>query len=279
MKILGVAIGLIILASFGCHRTPTKESMDSQVEWAYQLIDDGRFTEAIDLFWNLLQEEDTPTIRIGLASAYAARAGILVHSYWELVLPLVKAQPSENSESNKKIKQQWEQALDSLPLDLKERLSSKTGDILKASEQLEELKIRFQQIPLLKSFDQVGDVMMARSIIKDIPAKGTRLYRSLLSLVLLRFHVNSSSEEFNTSLKSFNSQNPCPTQFKNWITNLELPLNIISELILDVKVAYPSKNIEIEPFENQFRNYHSAFKNLIALLDSQFLDKNLCGSK
>ncbi len=274
MKFLGVAIGLIILASFGCNRTDSHRTSESQVEWAYQLIDEGQYTEAINLFWNLLHEEDTPTIRIGLASAYAARAGIQVHSYWELVLPLVKNQTTVTTESSQKIKAQWEKLLESLPIDLKERLSKKTEDIIKANNQLEELKLRFNQIPLLNSLDQVGDIMMARSIIKDIPAKGTHLYRSLLTLILLRFQINSSSEEFQNSIKTITLDKPCPIQLKSWISNLELPLNLISDLILDIKVAYPSKLPEIAPFENQFKNYHGVVTNLLTLLDTGLCSAN-----
>lgn len=269
MKVLGMAIGLIILVSFGCNRSSNNQSEETQVEWAYQLIDEGRYTEAIDIFWNLLHENDTPTIRIGLASAYAARAGIQVQSYWELVLPLVKSDTPNTNKSIQKLRDQWNALLQSMPDELRNKLSPKTDEIMKANEQIEDFRSRFEKIPLLNSIGAVGDVMMARSIIKDEASLGTHLYRALLTLVLIRFETNESSHQFQNALKAINSNNLCPEQFKNWILKLETPLDLVSDLILDVKIAYPSKLEQITPFENQYKNYHSVFSNLITLLSSK----------
>lgn len=271
MKLLAVAMGLIILASFGCNRSHTRDSSEPHVEEAYQMIDDGQYTEAIDLFWSLLQNEDTPTIRIGLASAYAARAGILVQSYWELILPLIKAQPETHKDKVEKFKKEWKLLILKLPSEVQATLAANEANILKAYENLESFKARFEKIPLLTGLDQVGDINMARSIIKDEASRGAHLYRSLLSLVLFRYEANESLNQFNQIIAAFEQTKSCSPQLRLWVTHLDSIATLISDLILDLKLSYPSKVNEIEPFEKEFKNHSENINGLNSLLQS-----NLC---
>jgi len=271
MKLLATALGLIILATFGCNRSNTRDSSEPQVEVAYQLIDDGEYTQAIDLFWSLLQDDDTPTIRIGLASAYAARAGILVQSYWDLILPLIKTQPELQNENVVKLKKDWQLLILKFPSDIQAVLIANEDKIFKAYQNLETIKARFQKIPLLTRIDQVGDINMAKSIIKDVPSRGSHLYRALLSLTLIRYEANESISQFNNAIASFDQSKPCPPQLKFWISHLESISTITSDLIFDLKFSYPSKTTEIEPFEKEFKNH----SEVIAGLNS-FLKTNLC---
>lgn len=271
MKLLAVAMGLIILASFGCNRSQTRESSEPHVEEAYELIDHGQYTEAIDLFWTLLQNEDTPTIRIGLASAYAARAGILVQSYWDLILPLIKTQPDTQRDKVEKFKKEWKLLILKLPNEAQATLASNEEKIFKAYENLENFKTRFEKIPLLTGIDQVGDISMAKSIIKDVPSRGTHLYRALLSLVLLRYEANESLNQFNQTIKTIEQNRSCSSQLKLWVTHLDSIATLISDLIFDLKISYPSKFNEIEPFEKEFKNHSENISGLNSLLQS-----NLC---
>lgn len=268
---LAVAMGLIILASFGCNRANTKGSNEPQVEVAYQLIDDGQYSEAIDLFWTLLQHEDTPTIRIGLASAYAARAGILVQSYWDLILPLIKPQPILRNAKVDALKKDWKLLILKFPSHVQNILIQNEEKIFKSYEDLENFKTRFETIPLLTRIDQVGDVNMARSIIKDVAYRGTHLYRALLSLVLIRYEADQSLNQFHQTMSALDRNKSCSTQIKYWITNLENLSFLISDLIFDLKISYPSKVAEIEPFEKEFKNYSNTTNGLSNLLHS-----NLC---
>ena len=165
MKILAAAIGLIILISFGCNRTNYGRSSERQIEWAYQLIDKGSYTEAIDLFSSILQQEDSSTVRIGLASAYAARAGIKVQNYWDLILPSIRADRPSSFDSTKKFKEDFSKKLAEIPEIYQKALLEKKEEILKAQDQIEELKWRFSKIPIIDTDDQKQDLINARTII------------------------------------------------------------------------------------------------------------------
>ncbi len=271
MKLLAAALGLIILASFGCNKSHISDSSEPHVEEGYQLIDNGQYTEAIDVFWTLLQNEDTPTIRIGLASAYAARAGILVQSYWDMILPLIKTQPDTQKDKVEKFKKEWKLLILKLPSEVQTTLAVNEEKIFKAYENLENFKARFEKIPLLTQIDQVGDISMARSIIKDVASRGTHLYRALLSLVLLRYEANESLNQFNQTIAAFEQNRSCSPQLRLWVTHLDSITTLISDLIFDLKISYPSKLNDIEPFEKEFKNHSKNISGLNSLLQS-----NLC---
>jgi hypothetical protein len=261
MKLFAMALGLLLFVSFGCNRSHKRRSTDSQVEVAYQLIDEGRYTEAIDLFSYLLQQEDTPTIRLGLASAYAARAGVKVHDYWDLVMPSVRAQPPKSFPSTEKFKSQWQEILLQLPPEHREALQSKAEDVFRAHHEIETLKWRFQQVPLLTRTDQSHDLLEAREIIKNLESKGSHLYRALLTLVLFRYETNQSVEKLKfamgtkldqTKTRTINTDNPCTSELKDWLNHFPMMLDLMAEFIVDVKVAYPNKLKQLESFEKDF---------------------------
>lgn len=269
MKLLAAALGLIILVSFGCNRNNSSESNDSQVEEAYQLIDDGQYTQAIDLFRALMQTNDTPTIRIGLASAYAARAGILVQNYWDLILPLIKRPTDNNNEQKAKIeklKADWKLIILKLPKEAQDTLTANENNVFKAYENIENIKARFEKIPLLANMDQVADIATARAIIIDVTSPGAHLYRALLSLILIRFEVNSSINHFNLSMELLkNHEKNCSQELNFWVTHLSSISSLISDLIIDLKIAYPTKSNEIEPFEKEFKKQSEISTNLNTL--------------
>jgi len=270
MKLLAAALGLIILVSFGCNRNNSIESNDSQVEEAYQLIDDGQYTQAIDLFRSLMQTDDTPTIRIGLASAYAARAGILVQNYWDLILPLIKKPTDSGNNEQKakieKLKVDWKLIILKLPQEAQDTLNANEDNVFKAYENIENIKARFEKIPLLTNLEQVADIATARAIIIDVSSPGAHLYRALLSLILIRFEVNSSINHFNLSMESLKSLvNNCSQELNFWVTHLGSISSLISDLIIDLKIAYPTKSSEIEPFEREFKKQSEISANLNTL--------------
>ncbi len=267
MKLISTALGLIILVSFGCNRSHYSQGTEKKIEWAYQLIDQGYYTESIDLFLNILQEEDTPTVRLGLASAYAARAGIHVHTYWDLVLPSVKAKPPATFESTTQFKKIWNEKIDQLPADLKKDLGPKSEEILRAHHQMETLKWRFQKIPVISTEEQNTDLVMARSYIKGLRSKGARLYRALLGLILIRHEVTKSSDLLKLSLEA-NQEWPCTPALKAWFRHLSIPLNLVSDLLVDIKVAYPNKMQEIAPFEKDFEGYHEKIVTSLNVMDA-----------
>lgn len=260
MKVLAAAVGLIILVSFGCNRTNYGRSTDLQIEWAYQLIDQGSYSEAIDLFSSILQQDDSSTVRIGLASAYAAKAGIKVQNYWELILPSIKASRPSSFESTKKFKEDFNKKLAEIPEIYQKAILEKFEDIIAAQDQVEELKWRFSKIPIIETDDQKQDLISARSIIKDLSEKGSHLYRALLGLIILRFEATKSAHLFS-SIIATKAGWPCPLVFKKWLQQIPIILDLTSDIFVDIKIAYPSKITEINPLQKNYENHHLIINN------------------
>lgn len=267
MKLIIAALGLIILVSLGCNRSHKSQSTEKQIEWAYQLIDEGYYSDSIDLFLNILQQEDTPTVRLGLASAYAARAGVQVHTYWDLVLPSVKSKPPTTFEGTENFKKVWNEKLEQLSPELKTQAAPMSEEVFKSYNQIEALKWRFQKIPIITSNEQNNDLVIARSLIADLPSKGARLYRSLLGLVLVRHELTRSSEMIQQSLMSTEG-GPCTSSLKDWFHHLPTPLNLVSDILNDIKFAYPNKTAEIAPFEKDFEDFHGKILASLNVLDT-----------
>jgi hypothetical protein len=270
MKFVYSALGLLILITVACNRPHQSRRVDRQVEWAYQLIDQGQFSEAIDLFGSLLREQDTPTIRLGLASAYAARAGIQVHTYWELILPAVKSTPPSTYASTEQLRQRWEQSRSALPQELQTIISKRSEELFKANDQLETMKWRFQKIPVITTLQDRSDLIAARFIIKDVEEKGSHLYRALLSLVLLRYELSETASLLSSALLS-GSQGNCPTPFRTWLQKWSIPFDLVADFIVDLKLAYPRQAKEIIPFENQYQTQYQTLSKSI-----EFMEPSLC---
>lgn len=273
MKKVAIAFGVFLLIFTGCYRTKKSVNVDRQVEWAYHLIDQGHYTAAIDIFWQLRQHDDSPTIRIGLASALAARAGVRVHSYWDLAMPSVNTPPPAFLEATIQFRKQWTERIQLLPPHVQKQVAPKTEEIVAAQEKVETLKWRFQQIPLLERMEQRNDIALARDIIKDIPNRGIHLYRALLTLVLFRYDSQIISLEFNQGLVTSNAW-PCSDSLHGWIQHLPPLLDLISDVTFDLKLAFPHRSAELAPFETDVENFRNQF-----LPSQTLLENTLCSTQ
>ncbi|MEY4616029.1 MAG: hypothetical protein RJB66_989 [Pseudomonadota bacterium] len=267
MKNVALALALLFLMFTGCYRSPQKVNVDRQIEWAYHLIDQGEYSAAIDLFTQLSRQNNSPTVRIGLASAYAARAGVRVHSYWDLALPSVRVPPPTSLEANLAFRKQWMDRLQLLPLNLQNQVATKTEEIIAAHEKVETLKWRFQQIPLIVRIEQRNDIMMAREIIRDIPNRGIHLYRALLTLVLVRFETQVISNSIDETLVT-KSGWPCSNSLRSWIHQLPPSLDLLADVLFDLKLAFPQKVAEMAPFEQDLVSFKQRFMNSQSILEN-----------
>lgn len=241
-----------------CNRQYRVHDRDQQIEWGYQLIDQHEYDQAISTFNQLLSDQDSPTVRLGLATAYAARAGVRVESYWDLVVPGFESKPPTLLETTKAFQKQWTEKIESLPNDLRIKVQAKSDDVFRAEEQIEILKWRFQKIPLLTNESQNTDLVSARQVLQELPNKGIRIYRALLGLIMLKYELQKLSHIleplFQGGLQSSitEEQWPCPDAVKNWFTELPVPLELTSDVLIDVKFAYPKKAATLNNFETQF---------------------------
>ncbi len=247
-----MSLGVLILLSFGCDRSREDRDINSQVEFGYQLIDQGQYSEAIHLFSKLLSQQDTSHVRVGLASSYAARAGITVQAYWDLVMPSVENQPPEQFESTKKLRSEWNEKTNSLSNEQKANLDSKSEELFKTHHQLEVLRWRFEKIPSIQDYQQVMDIEKARSLIVSIDSRGIKFYRSILDLVLVRYELETSASWFKQSISS-KEVSICTNSFHQWMNHLPRPLSLVGDFIEDLEQAVPSKSDEIKKFKKHFQ--------------------------
>src|SRR5687768_9268993 len=78
-----VALFTLLFCQMGC-QDPTALNEDP-MELGYQRLDRGDFDGAIFIFQNEMKQDPHDTVRMALASAYAGRAGVEIHNFWNFV--------------------------------------------------------------------------------------------------------------------------------------------------------------------------------------------------
>lgn len=266
---------LLIFLVTGCHYNQDSHPTETREEWAYQLIEEDKYEEAIELFWALMDQKDTPNIRMGLASAYAARAGVRVESYWDMVLPNKRFQIElpRSFKGTEQFKKDWDQFLKNVPTDYQTTLVRPTEEITKTFQNLETLQWRFRQIPLIETPQQANDISVARVLVTDLPSRGSHLYRALLTLILFRYEANQSAALLDTLAKQ--AETPlCNNPLQQWLNHLPIPLDLVSEFLEDVKVAFPKKQNDFQTFEREFAKIRSQLDQSHHLLEGIVCKRN-----
>lgn len=258
-KLLYLSIVFIDLLFVGaCQRASEQKSFAKDVEWGYQLIDDHHYSEAIDLFWRIIHQEDSDTARLGLASAYAARAGIRIEQYWSLLKPnLQSTSPHQTVLSAEGVDEKYQKVLNTLPPAIQLAIQSKGPELQKSYETFLSLQRRFLQIPLLKSPEAAQDIYIAKKLLNPKASRGAALYRSLFSLVLFRYE----SESLFVSFKDLSEKNDskkekalCKGGLSQWVGRWEKPIRLMDDFIADLKAASSTNVKDIESFESEFNN-------------------------
>jgi hypothetical protein len=244
------------------------------VERAYQLIDNGQYSEAILVFQTLVENEDTPTNRLGLASAYAARAGVRVQKYWDLLFPSLHALPPKTFASTEKMRLDWNQLMPLIPGELRPLLEPHAQEVFNANDQLETLRWRFQKIPKIQGASQREDLMKAREALRDLESKGAHLYRAMLTLIVIRFDLEQTVLPLQALEKTGTEGWPCPAPLRDWLHRVPGPLEMIFELLSDIKISHPGKVGEIETLEADLHKRH--FETLTAL---RVMESSLCKNR
>lgn len=258
----------------GCNRSARhdsqKRSQDKKIEHAYSLIDQGLYTEAIQLFWHILDEEnrtqqesskdnsakENSIVRLGLASAYSARAGILVTNYWEFLLPSFKLLPPSRFEATESFRKTLYDHRHAFPPELKKDSEQKLEQLSQLHYEIETLRWRAQNLPLLRGEKEKRDILSARGALKGLTAKGVGAYRSLLTLILIRYEV-SVSEKLLHPLIETKLQPPCSRELMEWALHLQTPLQWLGELFDDLKVAFPKRQKDLLPVEADFQRFQN----------------------
>jgi len=201
---------------------------------------------------------------MGLASAYAARAGIMVNNYWGFAIGFKKKSNLETSNLDHTLTSLLK--IDELQfLGDEERL--KLQSIVSSLSQLKYLVERFDNLPLINALGK-KDIELAIDVLEDLPSKGARVYRAILGAVLVKYTVLTETESWkielnlnetslNQSPKVFagNNARRCFPSFSRLINSIESIFQVLIPLRSDLSYAFPSDGNKIS---NSFEEIEKA---------------------
>ncbi|MBS1971008.1 MAG: hypothetical protein JSU04_11910 [Bdellovibrionales bacterium] len=255
-KYMKLALGVltVLLVSGGCQRDKTEPDRDP-LDANYQLIDKGDYDGAIRELQKLALEDQRPSVKVALASAYAARGGIRVENYWGFVIgfdaPLVPPDSIPTNatiESLQKIAKQAKGDID--PRDL-----NALGGIVNALSVWERYKDRVDAIPVVTGA-ALADVQIAAETLKTVQTPGGRLYRAILNLILFKSYITASQglwDQFNAAIAELlagHIEVLCKFDFEkilNWLNPITYHL---TETLDDLIIAYPDERKDLEGARN-----------------------------
>lgn len=236
-----VAICLVFISLSSCYKVETASPVETPVARATYFIDNGDYGSAILILEDVLKNEtykNNADVRLVLASAYAGRAGVKVENYWDYLIGFDAFAKNRKPESYPNL----------IPSNLiPDTTDQKTRDLLRLwNEQygdLQKLQAKAEKIPLIDR-DQRKGLMRARVLLADVDSGTAKLYRSLLSAVV----VKSEFIEGEKILKSWSNDSydlclPAVNEISVWLSSA---LNLISEGLDDLGRAYPDQNPEYQ---------------------------------
>lgn len=159
----------------------------SYYDQANQHIENRNFESAIALMNDQIRKNPYDRkARVILASAYAARAGIYIDSYVDLVQSLIDSEKN-SGHTTKALEQLQSQAHTKEERDLIDVLIDFNQALLRVTDFL----IKFEKIPTIQSENQYEDLQRALDALSEpyAPEAGPSLYRGLLHIVVFRYHL------------------------------------------------------------------------------------------
>lgn len=217
-----------------CHKVANKTPAEDHTAKATTYIDQGDYSSAIELLEDTLKHEDTYEVRLVLASAYAGRAGVKVENYWDYLIGFDAFAKDKGPESFP----------DLVPADvLPENLEDKSKEQLKILNEnfkdLQRLEKKADKVPVVAETDR-PDLVRARELLQGTSTGSSKLYRSLLTVVLVKSEIQDGKALVTAwSDKKFD---PCFPAVKGLSTWLSKVLYLVSEGLNDLGKAYPDDN-------------------------------------
>ncbi|WP_413586795.1 tetratricopeptide repeat protein [Bdellovibrio sp. HCB274] len=192
----------------------------------FEYLDQQNYDQAISYFQKLVQEDPHPQVRMALASAYAARAGIRFDSIYNFVV--VKHQPT------------MQLKISGL------NFSAQTNEVI---HQLEEFLAQWEQVPTVTVSGR-SDIEKAVIALSKTDNAGARLYSAVLRVVALKANVADGILSWNLQTQSKNRKT-CIQDVRPWWEWAERVLKSLDTLGLDLAKAFPKKKSELENYRAQ----------------------------
>lgn len=273
-----VLSALLLLALVSCQGQ--KASDRDPLSDSYQKIDSGDYDGAIAQLEELHSKDQGPQIKMALASAYAARAGLKIEKLWNFVKALQAPRLTDESIKKSQIFQQMQSLIDKNKSLLNSTAQDDLNQAAKAMAAFEDYRLRLETLPYVTEEKRL-DLARASAVLEGSSTKGSRLYRAILNLVNLRSSlkdgfnywndVNGELKKLDPELtKNLRNQNIlCAvkiTKFQSWLSAQFQQLQEISQ---DIGFAFPSKYQELKEFDTSIQKYKKEIPELDHTLNAK----------
>lgn len=244
-----------LVFSVGCAKRNEPAPEDSAAEHAMELIDQGRADAAVSLLESHPDLNRSVRLRMTLASAHAALAGIRVEHYWDYTLGFENF-VSEASTRNSPLQMfQVHPGATQKDLELIRELDRSLVDLMR-------IRARFAVVPYVRPESRTH-IEKAMTVLHRAPSKGAKMYRAILGMILIK----GTLQDATTQAERIGSRSMiCDRHFPSTVDNLMRAFHLASEFLNDLHVAYPRQSPEILAYrgqiaraqENLFRHWREA---------------------
>lgn len=219
-RLIQLTFFVVTLSLLACQSKEEPLTRESRLSKGHQLIDQGRWDEAIEYLTKLEQQDPHLHVRLALASAYAGRAGVRIEKIYSFVV-VRNLQPTAVSLAAVRVDQKTQELMQSLG----------------------RYAAQWEKIPEVKASGR-EDLTQGLQVLADQPEAGARLYAATLRVVLLKSVVNEGLLNWQV----VRSQKICSDivqPYYEWALQLLEHLIVISQ---DLTSAFPEKKAEFSRY-------------------------------
>jgi tetratricopeptide (TPR) repeat protein len=221
---------LLLIALLSACNSEKPETREQKMNRGFEYLDQNNYDQAVDYFQKLLKEDPHPQVRMALASAYAARAGVKFDSIYNFVA--VKHKPV--------VRMQLTQL----------NFSEQTNEVI---HNLEDFLAQWDQVPNVTKSGR-SDLEKAVGVLSDTDNSGARLYSAILRVVVLKANVGEGLISWD--LQTQNKEGKlCLKDVRPWWQWCEKILNSLDNLGVDLEKAFPKKVDELKQYRSQLSSY------------------------
>ena len=246
-RALALLVAACIFAGLlsACEKKKAQDGEDRRGNLAMKRIDENDPDAAIAMLKNRAQ---TTRLKMILASAYAARAGIKVETFWGYTVgyenfvettagtrganvfntknPEASADDGENANSE---------------------LLSRINQI---SVDLQRVRLRFDEIPYME-YERRDDLYRALEVLQDTPTKGAKLYRAILGMILIKSVLQDAAHlAARVDMSHIACDDNLPKVVEWLLHGFDLTLNFLN----DLNRSFPNKAAEFKGAIAKFRD-------------------------
>ncbi|UYL07472.1 tetratricopeptide repeat protein [Bdellovibrio sp. SKB1291214] len=221
---------LLLIAVLSACNSVKPETREQKMNRGFDYLDQQNYDQAVDYFQKLLKEDPHPQVRMALASAYAARAGVKFDSIYNFVV--VKHKPV--------VRMQLAQL----------NFSEQTNEVI---HNLEDFLAQWEQVPNVTKSGR-SDLDKAVKVLSETDNAGARLYSAILRVVVLKANVGEGLLSWQLQAQS-DENKLCLKDIRPWWQWCEKVLNSLESLGTDLEKAFPKKMDELKQYRAQLASF------------------------